>query len=86
MRQQLCDYLEHLWQQGITERYTMAPRSAVPILDGILTAHAKTLRAELQPEARDAKRGRADATEPSQVITRARRQQAGQAQQGRSRS
>jgi hypothetical protein len=21
MRQQLCDYLQRLWQQGITERY-----------------------------------------------------------------
>lgn len=39
MRQQLCDYLEQLWQQGIAERLKLAPRSAVPILDQILLAH-----------------------------------------------
>jgi hypothetical protein len=45
MRQQLCDYLQQLWQQGIAERYTLAPRSAVPLLDGILIAHEKSFKA-----------------------------------------
>jgi hypothetical protein len=42
MRQHLCDVLEELWWTGITERYQIAPRSAVPILDEILLAYAET--------------------------------------------
>jgi len=41
MRRQLCNYLEGLWHQGITERQKLAPRSAVPLLDQALTAHAR---------------------------------------------
>jgi hypothetical protein len=42
MRQHLCDVLEGPWQAAIAERYQIAPRSAVPILDEILLAHAET--------------------------------------------
>ena len=76
MRQQLCDFLQQLWQQGIAERYKLAPRSAVPLLDGILVAHEKALKPE---------REQADATRTPEVLTRARRQQANQAGRGRSR-
>ena len=41
MRQHLCDVLEGLWRAGIAERYQIAPRSAVPILDEILLAYAQ---------------------------------------------
>jgi integrase len=41
MRQHLCDVLEELWRNGIAERYEITPRSAVPILDEILLAHAQ---------------------------------------------
>jgi hypothetical protein len=85
MRQQLCDYLEKLWQQGVAGRYAMAPRSAVPILNDILIAHEKSRQAKRQPKARDAKRERAAAVQPSEVVTRARRQQARQAGRGQSR-
>jgi hypothetical protein len=33
--------LEELWRSGIAERYQITPRSAVPILDEILLAHAQ---------------------------------------------
>jgi hypothetical protein len=42
MRQHLCDVLEGLWRTAIAERHQIAPRSAVPILDLILLAHAQT--------------------------------------------
>ena len=74
MRQQLCDHLQQLWEQGIAERYKLAPRSAVPLLDAILVAHEKALKPE---------REQADATRTPEVLTRARQQQARQA--GRSR-
>ena len=70
MRQQLCDYLQQLWQQGIAERYKLAPRSAVPLLEKILIAHEKALRGE-------------QASRTPNILTRARRQQAHQT--GRSR-
>jgi integrase len=76
MRQQLCDYLQQLWQQGIAERYKLAPRSAVPLLDEILIRHEKSLKAEHE---------QADATRTPEVLTRTRRQQAHQADRGRSR-
>ncbi|HUC24280.1 MAG TPA: hypothetical protein VMA73_16345 [Streptosporangiaceae bacterium] len=41
MRQHLCDVLEDLCRSGIAERYQIAPRSAVPLLDEILLAHAQ---------------------------------------------
>jgi integrase len=46
MRQQLCDYLEGLWKKGIGERYKLAPRSPVPLLDEAIVAYAKELRNE----------------------------------------
>jgi integrase len=76
MRQQLCDHLQQLWKQGIAQRYALAPRSAVPLLDALLIAHEKTL----QPE-----REQTDATRTPEVLTRARRQQANHASRGRSR-
>jgi hypothetical protein len=81
MRQQLCDYLQQLWQQGIAERYALAPRSAVPLLDEILIAHEKTLR----PERQTAARAHTDAARTPEVLTRARQQQASKAHRGRSR-
>ncbi len=36
MRQRLCDVLERLWQTAVAQRYELAPRSAVPLLDEIL--------------------------------------------------
>lgn len=36
MRQRLCDALEHLWQEAITQRIELSARSAVPLLDEIL--------------------------------------------------
>jgi hypothetical protein len=67
VRQQLCDYIQQLWQQGIAERYTLAPRTPVPLLDAILITHEKSLKA---------KRDQADAQRTPDVLTRARRQQA----------
>jgi len=46
MRQQLCDYLQRLWEEAIAERYKLAPRSAVPLLDEILVAHHKKVARE----------------------------------------
>ena len=36
MRQRLCDALEQLWQDAVTERLGMSAGSAVPLLDQIL--------------------------------------------------
>jgi integrase len=41
MRQRLCDVLESLWRTAVAQRYAMAARSAVPILDQILVAHER---------------------------------------------
>ena len=38
MRQQLCDVLEELWHTAVTQRRELAPSSAVPLLNQILTA------------------------------------------------
>jgi hypothetical protein len=38
MRQRLCDVLEQLWRAAVAQRYELAPRSAVPILNEILIA------------------------------------------------
>jgi integrase len=50
MRKQLCGYLQGLWEKGIAGRYELAPRSAVPLLDRALVAHAKKLRQETAEE------------------------------------
>jgi hypothetical protein len=68
MRQQLCDYLQGLWDAAVAERYAMAPRSAVPLLDDILLAHANAVQPDRAPSQ---EHGRAQA--PS-VLSRARRQ------------
>src|SRR6266851_4330455 len=39
MRQRLCDALEHLWRKAVAERYALAARSAVPLLNEILLCH-----------------------------------------------
>jgi hypothetical protein len=39
-----------LWEKGIAERYELAPRSAVPLLDQALIAHAKKLQREAAEE------------------------------------
>ena len=41
MRQRLCDVLEELWRDAVAERYKLAPRSAVPLLNQILADHGK---------------------------------------------
>jgi integrase len=81
MRQQLCDYLQQLWEQGIAERYKLAPRSAVPLLDATLIAHEK----RIEPEHHPADRNRADVIRAPEVLTRARRQQASRARRSQSR-
>ncbi len=53
MRQRLCDVLQKLWETAIAERYELAPRSAVPILDGILLAHAERLKEQAPAEEAD---------------------------------
>ena len=39
MRRRLCDVLESLWHDAVRQRYELAPRSAVPLLDQALMAH-----------------------------------------------
>ena len=39
MRQRLCDVLEQLWQMAVAQRYELAPRSAVPLLNEILITY-----------------------------------------------
>jgi hypothetical protein len=73
MRQNLCNYLEQLWQKGIAERYALAPRSAVPILDQLLIAHATSLQAESQPAAATERTPAAEAAQAPDVLIRARR-------------
>jgi integrase len=75
MRQNLCNYLEQLWQKGIAERYALAPRSAVPILDQVLIAHARSLQAESQPAAGTERTPAAEAAQAPEILARARRQQ-----------
>jgi len=48
MREMLCDYLEGLWKHGIAERYALAPRSAVPLLNEALIAHETRLAKEAE--------------------------------------
>jgi hypothetical protein len=52
MRHKLCTYLEGLWQKGIAERYKLAPRSAVPLLDQALVAHARKLQSKTSTQQR----------------------------------
>ena len=39
MRQELCDVLERLWHDALTQRLALSPASAVPLLDELLKAH-----------------------------------------------
>jgi hypothetical protein len=39
MRERLCEVLEELWQDALTERYKIDKRSQVPLLDHLLRAH-----------------------------------------------
>jgi len=52
MRRQLCNYLEGLWQQGIAERYKLAPHSAVPLLGQALVAYARKQQNETSTQQR----------------------------------
>ncbi len=38
MRHRLCDALENLWHAAVAQRRKLAPGSAVPLLNQILTA------------------------------------------------
>src|SRR5262249_42716695 len=40
-RHRLCGFLEQLWQEAVAQRYELAPRSAVPLLNEILIAHGQ---------------------------------------------
>jgi integrase len=44
MRQHLCDFLQGLWNTAMAERYALASRSAVPLLDTVLVAHENGLK------------------------------------------
>jgi hypothetical protein len=50
MRKRLCGYLQGLWETAIAERYELAPRSAVPLLDQALVAHGEKLQQEAAEE------------------------------------
>jgi gamma-glutamyl:cysteine ligase YbdK (ATP-grasp superfamily) len=39
MRQHLCDVLEQLWQAAVAQRHALAPKSAVTLLNEILTGY-----------------------------------------------
>lgn len=79
MRQNLCNYLQRLWDTVIAERYAMTPRSAVPLLDEAPIAHENSLKGKRAPSSRTR-----EATETSDVLLRARRQPP-QAGRGRAR-
>jgi hypothetical protein len=42
MRQRLCDALEALWHTAVAQRYEVAAKSAVPLLDRILFVHERS--------------------------------------------
>jgi integrase len=50
MRQRLCDVLEDLWEQALTERRGMNPRSPVPVLDRFLTGRNSQPESDLAPQ------------------------------------
>lgn len=50
MRQRLCDILEQLWQTAVAQRYKLAPRSAVPLLDEILIAFEQDRAGRTAPQ------------------------------------
>ena len=39
MAANICEVLEELWQDALTERYKIDKRSQVPLLDDLLRAH-----------------------------------------------
>lgn len=41
MRERLKQVLTQLWEKSLAERYAVSPSSPVPVLDGLLKAHAK---------------------------------------------
>lgn len=45
MRQRLCDALEDLWNQAITERHAISPQSTVSLLNLVLTGHVANVAA-----------------------------------------
>jgi hypothetical protein len=71
MRRKLSNYLQGLWNTAIEQRYAMAPRSAVPLLDQILIDHENSL----EPKKAQAEATRSH-TQAPEVLSRARRQQA----------
>jgi hypothetical protein len=50
MRQRLCAVLEELWRKAVAQRYEMAPKSAVPLLNEILVAYEQGLEGETAPQ------------------------------------
>jgi gamma-glutamyl:cysteine ligase YbdK (ATP-grasp superfamily) len=50
MRQRLCDVLEQLWQTAVAQRYELASRSAVPLLNEILIAYEQGLAGGTAPQ------------------------------------
>ena len=73
MRHKLCNYLQGLWETAVGQRYTMASRSAVPLLNQILVAHENGTKSQETP----AEAGHAQAPE---VLLRSRRQPTARAQ------
>lgn len=55
MRDHLIEVLEAWWWDGIAQRYEVAPRSAVPILDSILLTYAEKLKEDAQSKKEEPK-------------------------------
>lgn len=47
-RADLVSGLQRIWEESLTERAAIAPRSAVPLLDRLLAAHRKPARARVR--------------------------------------
>ncbi len=50
MRQRLCNVLERLWQEAVAQRYELAPRSAVPLLNETLIAYERGQNGKAAPQ------------------------------------
>jgi len=50
MRQRLCNVLERLWQEAVAQRYELATRSAVPLLNQFLIAFERGPSGTIAPQ------------------------------------
>jgi hypothetical protein len=46
-RVDLVNGLQRTWEESLAERTAISPRSAVPLLDGLLAAHRKPVRVRI---------------------------------------